>query len=413
MKASTTMSALIKPFKIEVASDTLDWITHRVKTARVIPDVIHPKGEEWNDGIPSSVMGDLQTYWANEYDWRKVEARLNEIYKMFTVDLEDGDETINLHFVHHRSDRKDAIPLLFAHGWPGNFTEVENLLTLANPSDPNQQAFHIVAPSLPGFTFSSAPKKPDFGLPRIARIYHRLMVALGYKHYVAQGGDWGSLVLRSVALQYPEAVVGLHINFPIALPPSPLKNPLALFWLAIGWLSPEEKRRIERMKWFLTEENGYSRIQGTKPQTISFGLLDSPIGLLAWIREKMQNAVEPDYVWDKERVITWTMFYLLQNSSGTARLYKAGGPQSMRRDILQNKISSQVAFGASSFPYDIGFLTKWWAQASLADNITFWKVQDKGGHFPSVEVPELLIKDILDFVHTIPVERKKLLLAHK
>lgn len=114
----------IRPFKIQVADETLDWINQRVKTARIVPDLVHPKGEEWADGTPNTELEALKTYWANEYDWRHVEAKLNAKYKMFTVDLNEGDETINLHFVHHRSDRKDAIPLIFAHGWPGNFTEV-------------------------------------------------------------------------------------------------------------------------------------------------------------------------------------------------------------------------------------------------------------------------------------------------
>lgn len=397
-----------RPFQIAVDDHTLQWITDRVKTAHIAPDITHPPGEEWADGTPSSDMEELKKYWSDDYDWRRVETKLNETYKMFMADIEEGDETISLHFVHHRSERKDAIPLIFAHGWPGNFTEVEKLLALTNPSDPEQQAFHVVAPSLPGFVFSSAAKKPGFGIARIARVYHQLMLGLGYTTFVGQAGDWGSFVLRSLAIQFPSSFAGLHINFPIALPPSPLKHPLALFYLAIGWLTPSEKKQLERMQWFMTHGNGYSRIQGTKPQTLSHALLDSPIGMLSWIREKMVGAVELDYVWDKEEVITWTMFYLLSNSAGHARLYKAAA-ETVKDEVLTSIIPWEVPVGISVFPRDVGFLTKWWAEASLAENVTTFKVHEKGGHFPSVEVPESLIADVLEFVETIPEERKKLL----
>ncbi|EAU91762.2 epoxide hydrolase domain-containing protein [Coprinopsis cinerea okayama7 len=395
------MSA-IRPFTIDVNNETLDWITHRVKTAKIPSDITHPEGHEWDDGMPSSVLEDLKNFWSTQYDWRQVEARLNSTFKMFKVELTEGDETIDLHFVHHRSPREDAVPLIFAHGWPGNFTEVKSLLSLTDPSDPKQQAFHIVAPTIPGF-------RPGFSIARIARVYHKLMVTLGYKHYVAQGGDWGSFILRSVAIQYPEAVVGLHINFPAAPIPSPLKNPITLFWLAIGWLTPEEKKRINRIKWFFEEESGYSKIQGTKPQTISHALLDSPIGMLAWIREKINAGVEPDYVWDKEEVITWTILYLLADSAGAARIYKAANAKTLAEEVLNPKISRQVAFGISSFPQEIAYMTRWWAEACVAENITYWKMHDKGGHFPAVEVPDRLLEDILGFVKSIPVERRSLL----
>ena len=234
------------------------------------------------------------------------------------------------------------------------------------------------------------------------------MLTLGYKHYVAQGGDWGSIILRSVALQHPEAVVGLHINFPVAPPPKITKNPLGLLYLAMGWLTEEEKKQGKRFQWF-QKDNGYSKIQGTRPQTISHALMDSPIGMLSWIREKMYLASDDGFEWDKELTITWTMIYFLSQSSGQARIYKSATPTLMA-EVLSKKISREVAFGISVFPRDVAFMTKWWADAVIAENITFWRTHPKGGHFPSVEVPDLLAADLTEFVQSrIPEERKKLL----
>lgn len=191
-----------QPFNITIDSGTLDWITQRVQNARVVPDVKQPDGKEWSDGVPSSVINELVEYWKASYDWRKVEARLNSTFKMFTLDIEEGDEVIKLHFVHHRSERPDAIPLLFAHGWPGNFTEVimyrpptitacchtsnmfcfhkvENLLSLASPKDSSQQAFHVIAPTIPGFVFSSSPK--------VCHTYRKTQYEL---EYIAPSGIW-------------------------------------------------------------------------------------------------------------------------------------------------------------------------------------------------------------------------------
>ncbi|KAJ7593115.1 epoxide hydrolase domain-containing protein [Mycena floridula] len=394
-----------KPFTVNPPQETVDWISQRVKTARIIPDVTFKQGSEWDHGTPSYVMEELVEYWRTEYDWKKVEAKINSTYQMFTVDLTEGDEVINLHFVHHPSSRENAVPLLFCHGWPGNFTEVEEMLKLAEPEDPEAQAFHVVAPSIPGFTFSSAPKKPNFSIARTANIYYKLMETLGYPKFVGQGGDIGSFILRSMACQFPDQVIGIHLNFIISTPPSPFKHPLTLLWLALRWFTPSEKAALKRLLWFQKEQTGYMKIQGTKPQTVSYGLMDSPVGMLAWIREKIQLATEPDYVWDKEVIITWVTLYLLSGNASNARIYKDGGIE----EVMKQVVPKQVAFGGSCFPMDVGFIPRWWAQVSVAQNIIFWRENTKGGHFASLEVPDLLKLDFLEFYSKIPTERRNLL----
>ncbi|KAG5648601.1 hypothetical protein DXG03_003212 [Asterophora parasitica] len=398
------MSPIPQQFTLNVAPEKLTWITDRVKTAQVIPDIRHPKGREWDHGIPSSTMQDLVDYWRDSYDWKKVEERINLTFKMFTVDIEEGEETLNVHFVHHRSSRDGAIPLLFVHGWPGNFLEVESLLDLTEPKDPRQQAFHIVAPSIPGFVFSSAPQSPEFSVARIASVFDNLMKILGYSHYTGQGGDWGSFILRALAANFPKSCVGIHLNFVPDLPPSPIKSPLTILWLVLGWVTPDEKARLGRMQWWMSRESGYSQIQENKPQTISYALMDSPIGMLAWIREKMEVLVD-GFAWPKETVITWTMVYLLSGNAGTARIYRQSSLEVLKKEILAKKISREVYFGASCFPRDVGYVPQWWAKATIAENIVSWKEHQKGGHFPSIECSNVLTRDIHEFHRKITGKR--------
>ena len=207
------------PFKINVPDDLLNFITQRVETARIPPGLDHPENEAWSDGIPPSAITPLQKYWSTKYDWRAVEARINSQLKMFTLPIEEAGETLNMHFVHHRSSVAGAIPLLFQHGWPGNFLEVEKIIGLLTDPGDGEQAYHVVAPSLPGFAFSEGPKGPEFGIREMAAVDHKIMLALGYEKYVAQGGDWGSMIVRVMGLDFPENCVAVHCNMVTAIPP--------------------------------------------------------------------------------------------------------------------------------------------------------------------------------------------------
>jgi len=204
------------PYRINVSEDLLNFITQRVETARIPSGLDLPENEAWSDGVPASTITALQKYWATKYDWRAVEARINSSLKMFTLPIEESGESLTMHFVHHRSAVPGAIPLLFQHGWPGNFLEVEKIIGLLTDPKNGEQAYHVVAPSLPGFVFSEGPKGPEFGVREMAAVDHKIMLALGYEKYVAQGGDWGSMVVRVMGLDFPESCVAVHVNMVVA-----------------------------------------------------------------------------------------------------------------------------------------------------------------------------------------------------
>jgi len=233
------------------------------------------------------------------------------------------------------------------------------------------------------------------------------MIKLGYNKYLGQGGDWGSLIQRAIAQRHPESSLGIHLNFVLSVDPSPVKNPLTLLRVILRWFTPEEKKLLDRAQWWLKSEFGYAQIQGTKPQTVSYGLLDSPIGMLAWIRERQESLVTPGYVWDKEEPITWAMLYLLSNSAWHARIYREFVGGAVKEQVLDNLIPSSVAFGASIFPYDVAYIPIWWAKAVVSTNILFWKEHKTGGHFASVERPDLLKTDIWEFVSMLPAATKQ------
>jgi len=234
------------------------------------------------------------------------------------------------------------------------------------------------------------------------------MIKLGYNKYLGQGGDWGSLIHRAIAQRHPESCLGIHLNFILGVNPSAIKNPLTLLWVIIRWFTPEEKKLLGRGHRWMKDGFGYAHIQSTKPQTVSYGLLDSPIGMLAWIREKLET---PGYVWDKEEPITWAMLYLLSNSAWHARIYKESFPSSIKEQVLDNLVPSSVAFGASIFPYDVAYLPIWWAKAVISKNIVFWKEHKTGGHFAAVECPDLLKADIWEFFNKLPAATKRELIS--
>ncbi|KAL5321955.1 hypothetical protein ACEPPN_009920 [Leptodophora sp. 'Broadleaf-Isolate-01'] len=395
------------PFKISVSDDLLSFINQRVRTARLPPGIDLPSSSAWSYGVPVPIMSQLQEYWSKKYDWRAVEARINAHLKMFTLPINHDGEDLTIHFVHHRSSREGAIPLLFQHGWPGNFLEVERIIDeLVEPKE-GGQAYHVVAPSLPGFVFSEMSMREDFGLSDMAHVDHKLMIALGYETYMGQGGDWGSIVVRIIGSLYPENCVAVHVNMATAAPPSWWKQPLS-FARFILWAIWQDKSKdgglLGRMMWWQKEESGYLEIQGTKPQTLSYALVDSPIGMLAWIRDKVEHLVDDDFVWEEEEIITWAMLYLIPGTAGHASIYKnAKSPNLMAKltPYFTTPLPKNVDFGASIFPKDVLNIPHFWALSTISPNIIFWRTHTLGGHFASVEKPAELIRDIRDFTELV------------
>ncbi|EIW80956.1 alpha beta-hydrolase [Coniophora puteana RWD-64-598 SS2] len=286
------------PFTISVPDEELARLRAKLELTTLPNEV---EGAGWDYGAPLSDIRRLVGKWKNGYDWRKHEAALNAELPQFTRDIAiDGFGSLNIHYVHKKSDCPDAIPLLFVHGWPGSFIEVRKILPLLTETSPEHPSFHVVAFSLPGYGFSEPVLKPGFHGPQYAELGNKLMLSLGYNEYVAQGGDWGYLITRKIAEIYGgKHAKAWHTNFPIASPPSPVWNPLSFLGLITTmYLSgpSQEKANLERAKWFRENGSGYSAEQGTCPQTLGYSLADSPVGLLSWIYEKLHVWTD-NYPW--------------------------------------------------------------------------------------------------------------------
>lgn len=408
------------PFKIAVPDEQLDWITQRVATARIPPGKDASEEEIWKTyGLPASYAAHIQEHWTKSYDWRRVEAGLNAELKQFTLPISHADEDHTIHFVHHRSSSAGAIPLLFIHGWPGSFLEVRKIIGMLTDPEEGKQAYHVVAPSLPGFGFSSYPRKAICPPWEISVILTKLMHALDYPRFLVQGGDWGSMIGRLLAIQSPESVLGLHLNFIVASPPSPMWHPFAIAKLARAYLfkgaglTPYEKTMLERMMWWNSSEAGYQKIQGTKPQTLNYSLVDSPLGMLCWLREKIHFLVDRDagFEWDDDEVITWAMPYILNGTAGHSEIYTViprahggSGDGEFEARLFEKMVPREVPVGVSVFPKDVGFVPRWWAECKVAGNITFWNERGEGGHFASVERPGDLVEDVRRFTEVSGVK---------
>ncbi|TVY63011.1 putative epoxide hydrolase [Fusarium oxysporum f. sp. cubense] len=382
----------IAPFKIHVPDSLLEEVKIKLKYARLdngMADV------EWNDlEIGHSAFKEIVEFWRDEYDWRKYEAFLNT-FNHFKAPIQvDGFEPLDIHFLHHRSSREDAIPLVFVHGWPGSFLEATKILPLlVNPPE-GKQAFHVVAPSIPGYGFSQYSKRSGFGLEQHAACFALLMKRLGYEKYVCQGGDWGSSIVRYMALNHPDAVQAIHINMFLALPPDSKRAPEKYARYQKNDYTEQELKNLERTHWFATEERGYQRIQETKPVTLGYALHDSPVGMLAWFVGKLK-AWTDGYPWTKEELIHWAFIHYLGSPSAAMQIYKEAeavlndNPNSM----LGRYISQPV--GGSLFPKELWLYPRDWLSETC--NIQFWRQHQKGGHFIAWERPETLANDVAEY----------------
>ncbi|EAQ85536.1 hypothetical protein CHGG_09550 [Chaetomium globosum CBS 148.51] len=386
--------ANIRPFQIEIPDTELEKLRTKLSLAS-FPDAVS-FSDDSKYGTPLKDIRRLAAYWKDGYDWRKHEAKLNQLPHFTTTVEVDGFDELEIHFLHHKSSRPDAIPLLFCHGWPGGFWEpIKMLPLLAEPTDASQPAFHVVVPSLPNFGFSEGVKKPDFGLRQYAETVHKLMLQLNYDKYVSQGGDWGFAITRLLALDYPNHLLASHINFLRAFPPTASRHPLLYLQSLFHRHTPTERARLARSREFWSEGIGYNVLQGTRPHTLGFALADSPVALLAWVYEKLYEWVDGDsYQWTDDEVLTWVSCYLFSRAGPAAsvRIYYEGYHGSRPVGERTRRWIGGVKLGFSIFPRDLDVPPALWGRT--LGPVVFEKLHTEGGHFAAWEKPEALVGDL-------------------
>jgi len=373
-------------FEIRVSDAVLDDLRERLSRTR-FPDQLDGAG--WDYGTELGYLRELCNYWLEKFDWREVERRLNR-FDQYKTDV-DG---LGIHFIHARSKEPGALPLILSHGWPGSIFLFSKVIEpLRNPvahGGSAEDAFHVVCPSLPGYAFSDRPRRPGFDVRSVAETFIKLMEKLGYTRYGAQGGDWGSIITTWMGLLASDRLCGIHLNMVVAGPPPGVENP------GEG-LTPKEQQDVADLMAFQKDETGYQSIQGSKPQTLGYGLNDSPAGLAAWIVEKFRTwsdcdgDVERRYT--KDDLLTNVMIYwITQSITSSTRLYYES-MHSGRFAPASDPIT--VPTGAAIFPREIIRPPRKWAEAAF--NITRWTEMPSGGHFAALEEPELLVEDIRAF----------------
>ncbi|HVY05071.1 MAG TPA: epoxide hydrolase [Burkholderiales bacterium] len=379
------MHAKPTPFSLHVSDAVLADLKARLAAVRW-PDEV--PGNNWKYGTDLPYLKSLVSYWKDEYDWRRHEAKLNG-FRQFTVKLSG----IDVHYIHEEGKGPKPMPLLISHGWPGSVHEFHKILPmLTDPArfggDP-ADAFTVIAPSLPGYVFSFAPNQPRFSVEQIADTFAELMSnVLGYERFAAQGGDWGGFVTSRLGYAHPEKLAGIHVNLLSLRRDTPM--PAAP--------TPEEKKYFDERAHWMKEEVGYTWIQGTKPQTLAFALTDSPVGLAAWIVEKFHtwsdHGGDLDAYLGRDEILTDIMLYWVTGAIGSsfwpyyARMH---GPWP-----IPDGATIKVPMGYAEFPREILRPPRSLAQSMYSD-IRRWSKMPKGGHFAALEQPELLASEIREF----------------
>jgi pimeloyl-ACP methyl ester carboxylesterase len=379
---------LIQPYRISVPEAALIDLRQRLASTRW-PDeeTVHDRTQ----GVQLATMQDLVRYWQTGYDWRTVENRLNALPNFITEI--DG---LDIHFIHVRSHEPNAMPLIITHGWPGSVME---LLKVIGPlTDPvayggrAEDAFDIVLPSLPGYGFSGKPKTSGWDLVKISQAWHQLMLRLGYTKYVSQGGDWGALVAEVMAAQQLPGLIGIHVNMPATVPPN-IAKALKDGDSVPDELSDKEKRAYAALSAFYTTGSGYYSIMGTRPQTIGYGLTDSPTALAAWFYDKFaawtDSGGEPERSLTKDEMLDdITLYWLTNTAASSSRSYwevYGGSPF--------NAIEISIPVGVTIFPGEIYQAPQSWAEQTYHKLVYFNEV-DRGGHFAAWEQPGLFVSEL-------------------
>ncbi len=371
----------IKPFRVEIPQADLDELRERLRRTRWTDEL---DGAGWERGVPGRYLKDLATYWAEEFDWRAQEELLNR-HPQFTTRI-DGQL---VHFLHVRSERADATPLLLIHGWPGSVVDFLDMIDPLTAPDAGSTAFHLVIPSVPGFGFSGPISEAGWTDTRVASALAELMARLGYDRYGVQGGDIGAFIGPAMGRVDPEHVIGVHANALVTFPSGDPADMAAL--------TEAEQLRLKAMKHFQEDMSAYMQLQGTRPQTLAHALADSPAGQLAWIVEKYREWTDaarelPEDAVDRDRMLTTVGIYWFTDTARSVansyyeRFHDAG--------MWAPKPRGTVPTGVAVFAA-VDFAIRRFAEK--AHNITHWSEFYQGGHFPALEVPELLVDDVREF----------------
>jgi epoxide hydrolase len=369
----------VTPFEVHVPEAALDDLKRRLANTR------WPNKEpvaDWSQGVPLAKARALVEYWRTRYDWRRVERSLNAL-PQFRTQL-DG---LGVHFVHVRSKYPDALPIVITHGWPGSV--IEFLQVIAPLVDPTahggkpDDAFHVVIPSLPGFGFSDKPTEPGWRLPRIAKVWGDLMQRLGYTRYVAQGGDWGAGVTSWMAKQQLQGLAAVHLNLPILFPPPPAPP---------GGYAAAEQAALAQLGKYASDGSAYASIQGTRPQTLGYGIADAPVGQGMWIYEKFKewtdNHGNPEDALGIDAMLDdISLYWFTDTAASSARLYY----ESFGKDFVRMPLALPVA--VSIFRGDFFNPPKAWGDQTYS-KLFYWNEVPKGGHFAALEQPELFVAEL-------------------
>jgi len=369
---------LISPFTYRAPQSALDDLRQRLARVR------WPEREtvtDWSQGVPVAKLQALVEYWRTDYDWRRCETRFNG-FAQYRTEIEGLD----FHFLHLRSPHANALPLIITHGWPGSVIEFFKIIEpLTNPTAHGgkpEDAFHVVAPSLPGFAFSGKPDRRGWNAARIAEAWAELMRRLGYQRYVAQGGDWGAVVTTELARQQPAGLAAIHLNMPLVIPqPVPAEN-----------FSVQERRAVDLYQRFLSDGFGYFHLQATRPQTVGYALTDSPVGQAAWIYEKFQawtdNRGDPEDALTREEMLdTITLYWLTETAASSARMYLENASVTGAPPVIT------IPVGCSIFPREIVPAPRRLAER-VYPNLIHWNELDRGGHFAAFEQPGLFVEEL-------------------
>lgn len=379
----------MRAFTIDVPESELDDLRRRLTATRWSDEL---PGVGWERGVPLAQLRDLADYWADGFDWRAVESRLNR-FPQFRTEI-DGQP---IHFLHLPSPEPGALPLVLTHGWPGAFTEFVGIAEqLSDPrahgGDP-ADAFHVVIPSLPGYGFSAPLRSTGWDVPRIAGAWSELMARLGYHRYGAQGGDAGSPISLALGMMHPEQVAGVHVNMLMTFPSGDPAD--------FAGLSDTDQRRLAQLTRFDQHLSGYMRVMAQRPQTLGYSLSDSPVGLLAFIVEKFHEWTDPGEAVDRDTILTIVSLYWLTRTATSAGQFYYEGAEAVRQVAAGAAMPPvTVPVGVAVFPHDIFQPIRRFADRDLKA-ITRWTEFDRGGHFAALEQPGLLVDDVRAFFRSV------------